>query len=99
MVGFCVHRIGVTMYWLAIHMLHPMHSRISSGRPSLILFGRKGSAIEGRAAPMKSTRPRFTIDTIVSGEVSRPTDTTGLHDTLRTCSSHGSIQFSCAKRE
>ncbi len=36
-------------------MLQPMHSRMSSMRPSSILFGRNGSAIEGRAAPMKSS--------------------------------------------
>ena len=44
----------------------------------MILFGKKGSAIEGRAAPMKSTMPRLTCDTMVSGEVKRPTVTTGL---------------------
>ena len=35
-------------------MLQPMHSRMSSVRPSSILLGRKGSAMEGRAAPMRS---------------------------------------------
>ena len=38
-------------------MLQPMHSRMSSSRPSSILRGRNGSAIEGRAAPMKSSTP------------------------------------------
>ena len=38
-------------------MLQPMHSRISSTRPSEILVGRNGSAIEGRAAPMMSSTP------------------------------------------
>ena len=38
-------------------MLQPMHSRMSSMRPSSIFFGRKGSAMEGRAAPMKSMMP------------------------------------------
>ena len=38
-------------------MLHPMHSRMSSGRPSSIFFGRNGSAIDGRAHPTRSTRP------------------------------------------
>ena len=59
-------------------MLQPMHSRMSSMRPSSIFFGRKGSAIDGRAAPMKSRMPRWIWRTIVSGEVKRPTPTTGL---------------------
>ena len=58
-------------------MLQPMHSRMSSMRPSSIFFGRKGSAIDGRAAPMKSRMPCFTWRTIMSGEVKRPTPTTG----------------------
>ena len=37
----------------------------------------KGSAIEGRAAPIRSVRPDLTQRTIVSGEVKRPTVTTG----------------------
>ncbi len=40
-------------------MLQPMHSRISSSRPSSILFGKNGSAIDGRAAPIKSTGERI----------------------------------------
>ena len=63
-------------------MLHPMHSRISSSRPSSIFFGRNGSAIDGRAPPIRSSTPRLTIDTIVSGEVNRPTPTTGLSVTV-----------------
>ncbi len=62
-------------------MLQPMHSRMSSRRPSSIFFGRNGSAIEGRAAPMKSTMPRRNWLTIVSGEVKRPTVTTGFEVT------------------
>ena len=46
--------------------------------PRAILRGRNGSAIDGRAAPMKSRMPRRTCDTMVSGEVKRPTPTTGL---------------------
>ena len=38
-------------------MLQPMHSRMSSYRPSSIFFGRNGSAMEGRAAPMMSHCP------------------------------------------
>ena len=58
-------------------MLQPMHSRMSSSLPVSIFFGRKGSAMEGRAAPMRSSTPRFTCDTIASGEVNLPTPTTG----------------------
>jgi hypothetical protein len=54
---------------------------MSSGRPSSIFLGRNGSAIDGRAAPMKSTIPRFTWLTMVSGEVKRPTLTTGFEVT------------------
>ena len=39
-------------------ILQPIHSRISSIRPSSIFFGKNGSAIEGRAAPI--VRSRFT---------------------------------------
>ncbi len=52
-------------------------------RPSAILFGRNGSAIEGRAQPMKSSTPWRTMRTIVSGEVKRPTPTTGFDDNAR----------------
>ena len=58
-------------------ILHPIHSRISSIRSSLILFGRNGSAIEGRAEPMKSRMPDLICRTMASGEVKRPTPTTG----------------------
>ena len=53
-------------------MLQPMHSRISSTRPSSILRGRNGSAIDGRAAPIRSHTPLRTISAIRSGSVSRP---------------------------
>ena len=59
-------------------MLQPMHSRMSSKRSSAIFFGKNGSAIEGRAAPIKSNTPRRICETIASGEVKRPTPTTGL---------------------
>ena len=77
-VGFCVQRTGTLSCQLEMQMLQPMHSRISCSRPSLILRGRKGSAIDGRAPPMRSRTPRRICDTIVSGEVKRPTPTTGL---------------------
>ena len=59
MLGFCVHRIGDIVKSPDTQMLQPMHSRIVSSLPSRILFGRNGSAIEGRAAPMRSRMPRL----------------------------------------
>ena len=61
----------------AMQMLQPMHSRMSSIRPSSTFLGKKGSAIEGLAQPMKSSVPDLIIRTITSGEVKRPTPTTG----------------------
>ena len=58
-------------------MLQPMHSRMSSLRPSSIFFGRKGSAIDGRAAPMMSHWPALMTPTMSSGLVKRPLLTTG----------------------
>ena len=55
----------------------PVHSRISSVRPSWIFCGRNGSAIDGRAAPTRSHTPLRTIEAIRSGLVSRPTPTIG----------------------
>ena len=52
--------------------------------PFSILRGRKGSAMEGRAAPIKSRTPRRICDTMASGEVNRPTPTTGLVVTVFT---------------
>jgi hypothetical protein len=46
--------------------------------PLSSLAGRKGSAIEGRAAPTMSHCPSRTSRTIVSGLVNRPTLITGL---------------------
>ena len=56
-VGFCVQRIGVARKSPVTQILQPMHSRMSSIRPSSTFFGRNGSAIEGRAAPMRSSAP------------------------------------------
>ncbi len=61
-------------------MLQPMHSRISSTRPSEILVGRNGSAIDGRAAPMMSSTPARINPTMSSGLVRRPLPTTGMAD-------------------
>ena len=77
-VGFWVQRDSAPVMSPVTQMLQPMHSRMSSSRPSSILFGMKGSAIEGRAAPIRSRMPDFTCRTIASGEVKRPTATTGL---------------------
>ena len=50
-------------------MLQPMHSRMSSSRPSSIFLGRKGSAMDGRAQPTRSAIPLRMTATIRSGEV------------------------------
>ncbi len=73
-----MHLIGLIVPSPDTQMLHPMHSRMSSSRPSSIFRGRNGSAIDGRAAPIMSSTPSRTIRTIVSGDVKRPTPTTGL---------------------
>ncbi len=54
--------------------------------------------MEGLAAPMKSTTPRLTWETMVSGEVKRPTVTTGLVVTDLTKSMNGSSDASRVKR-
>jgi hypothetical protein len=69
-----------------------MHSRISSSRPSSIFFGRNGSAIDGRAAPIRSQTPLRMISTIRSGLVSRPTPTIGFAVASRTRPVQGSCQ-------
>ena len=78
-VAFCVQTMGgPPISQREMHWLQPMHSRMSSGCPSSIFLGRKGSEIDGRAAPMMSNWPDSMIRTIVSGLVIRPTPTTGL---------------------
>ena len=85
-----MQRIGRTVMSPDTQMLQPMHSRMSSARPASILAGKNGSAIDGRAAPMKSRTPRLICDTIASGEVNRPTPTTGLFVTRLTNAVYGS---------
>jgi len=80
-------------------MLQPMHSRISALCPASILAGRNGSAIEGRAAPIRSRTPRRIWPAIVSGEVKRPTPTTGRSVTVLTKSITASWLPSAAKRD
>ncbi len=90
MVGFCVQRTGTLSCQLEMQMLQPMHSRMSCSRPASILLGRKGSAIDGRAAPMRSRTPRRICPAMVSGEVNRPTPTTGFEVIFLTKSMVGS---------
>ena len=99
MVGFCVQRIGDMVMSPEIQMLQPMHSRMSSSCPASILAGRNGSAIDGRAAPIMSRMPARTCRTMVSGEVKRPTPTTGLADSCLRPAISGSRSASAAKRE
>ena len=81
-------------------MLHPIHSRMSSRRPSEILFGRNGSAIDGRAAPMMSHCPEAMASTMMSGSVKRPLLTTGMSPTMPLTSlTKGRIQLVSRKRE
>ena len=99
MVGFWVQRIGDMVMSPETQMLQPMHSRMSSIRPCSILRGRKGSAIEGRAAPIRSSTPRLIWATIASGEVKRPTPTTGLPVSCLMPVTKGSCAPSSPKRE
>jgi hypothetical protein len=69
MVGFWVQRIGAEKLSVAAHRLQPMHSRMSSMRPSSIFLGRNGSAIEARADPIMSMMPWRITRTMESGEV------------------------------
>ncbi|EKD59792.1 MAG: hypothetical protein ACD_54C01132G0004 [uncultured bacterium] len=76
-VGFCVQRLMLWVMSPVMQILQPIHSRMSSIRPCSIFCGRNGSAIDGRAQPMKSSVPCRTIRAITSGLVNRPTPTTG----------------------
>ena len=72
--AFWVHQIGgPPCSQRETQMLQPMHSRMSSNRPSSIFLGRNGSAIEGRAAPMMSHCPELIASSMTSGSVNRPT--------------------------
>ena len=59
MAGFWVHRIGDIVKSPETQMLQPMHSRIVIGHAAGadLLRGRNGSAIDGRAAPMRVQDP------------------------------------------
>ena len=68
-------------------------------RSSRIFVGRNGSAIDGRAAPMKSRMPLRICRTIVSGDVNLPTLTTGLLVMRLTYAIRSSSEASLANRE
>ena len=89
-VAFWVQTIWFPYSARAAHMLQPMHSRMSSSRPSSIFFGRNGSEMDGRQVAMMSSLPELIASTITSGFVKRPTPRTGLDETslMRAC--HGS---------
>src|SRR4026208_2296060 len=76
-VGFCVQTIVLLRLKRDTHTLQPMHSQMSSTRPSSILRGSQGSALDGPAQPMMSSWPDLMTLTISSGSVKRPTPTTG----------------------
>ncbi len=76
--GFCVQRLIDMVMSPVMQILQPMHSRMSSIRPSSTFFGRNGSAMDGRAQPIRSSTPLFSCRAITSGLVKRPTPTTGL---------------------
>ena len=75
-----------------MQMLQPMHSRMSSRRPSSILRGSHGSEIEGRHVAMMSREPDSIASTIRSGFVNRPTPSTGFLATPLTAFCHGSMR-------
>src|SRR5437763_1819724 len=69
-----------------MQMLQPMHSRMSSSRPSSIFLGSHGSEMDGRQVAMMSSLPDLTASTIRSGLVKRPTPRTGFFATFFTAS-------------
>ena len=76
-VAFCVHAMWSATRARMMQTLQPMHSRMSSRRPSAILRGRNGSAIAGRAAPIRSSVPAAPPRPSAPGSVRRPTPTIG----------------------
>ncbi len=94
-----MQRIGDIVRSPETQMLQPMHSRMSSSRPAAIFAGRNGSAIDGRAAPIMSRMPLRTWRTMVSGEVKRPTPTTGFADSCFRPATSGSRCASAANRD
>jgi hypothetical protein len=72
---------------------------MSPSLPSSILRGIHGSAMFGRAAPIRSQTPDSMISAIRSGVVSRPTPTIGFAVARRTLPVHSSCQPSAKKRD
>ena len=92
-VAFCVQMTGgPPISQREMQMLQPMHSRMSSSRPSSIFFGRKGSEIEGRQVAMMSSAPSLIASTMRSGLVKRPTPSTGFFETPFTAFCQGSMR-------
>ena len=92
-VAFCVQiRGGPPISQREMQTLQPMHSRMSSSRPSSIFCGRNGSEIDGRQVAMMSSMPLLIASTIRSGLVNRPTPSTGFLETFLTASCQGSIR-------
>ena len=98
-VAFCVQPMWRRLSPFEMHMLQPMHSRMSPRRPSSIFLGIHGSAMLGRAAPIRSHTPDSMISAIRSGDVSRPTPTIGLVVASRTLPVHSSCQPSEKNRD
>ncbi len=98
-VAFWVQAMWRRLSPFEMHMLQPMHSRMSPTRPSSILRGIHGSAMFGRAAPIRSHTPDSTISAIRSGVVRRPTPTIGLAVACRTLPVHSSCQPSVKNRD
>ena len=71
-VAFCVQMSGgPPISQREMQMLQPMHSRMSSRRPSSILRGSHGSEMDGRQVAMMSSEPDSIASTIRSGFVKR----------------------------
>ena len=98
-VAFCVQPRWPCESPFTMHWLQPMHSRISSRRPSSILRGRNGSAIDGRAAPITSQTPeRIDLGHLVG--VREPPDADDrLSVARRTWPVHSSCQPAWKKRD
>ena len=73
--------------FLLTQKLQPMHSRMSSSRPSSILVGKNGSAIEPRAEPIKiEMAADHCHPPWCRGSPKRPTPTTGFEVCGLNCS-------------
>ena len=92
-VAFCVQISGgPPISQREMQTLQPMHSRMSSSRPSSIFFGRNGSDVDGRQVAMMSSLPSLIASAIRSGFVQRPTPRTGFFEIAFTAACHGSAR-------